>query len=337
MPLQPGHTSGPIGRRTALSIAAAAGAGLSPVNALAQRLPIIRGRDGWLFAPWDDVQRVDLTNLPRVCQITSQAAQLIRATGVEVTIALVPAKAMLYHDMLPQGMVVSREARQRYGAARAALTEGGAGLVPDLSLVMQHQRAARPDQRLFFKADTHWTAAGAEVGAAAMSAGIQATMRLPPSTAPGERLGPPVRRTRGRNDLLDFIPAAERRSFPAEEYLIRAPVARGAASLLQDDRADVAAVGSSFLHPDFNFAPTLSATLARPVALEWKPQNVGPYQTMLDYLRSQLFRQQRPRLLVWCLLEGAMVILPTNRSAFPEHAMTANAFLDGVRSALAAA
>lgn len=327
------HLPTPALKRRGL-VALAAGTALAAPAAQAQRLSAIRGRDGWLFAPWDNVQQADTTNLPRVCEILAEAVGMLRAAHVETVITLIPSKAMVYRNMLPPGMAPSPVALRRYEAARAALTQGGVRLVPDLMTPMAREAAARPEPRLFFKADTHWTPAGAELAAGVMASAIQAAFRFPASPGPGERLGPQVQRVRGRNDLLDFVPAAERRDFPAEPFLIRAPVPRGGAALVQEDRADVAVVGSSFLSPEFNFAAALSAGLNRPVALDWKTANFGPYETLLSYLRSQTFQRQRPLLLVLSLLEGAMVLLPSNRSAFPQHAMSTDAFLSGVRASL---
>lgn len=326
--------SGRIGRRQLGAVVAGAGAALAAPAASAQGLQAIRGQDGWLFAPWDNVQTVDVTNLPRVSEIISEAVRILRAGRVEVAIALIPAKAIVYRNMLPPGMTPVPAALRRYEAARSALMQGGASLVPDLMAPMAREAAARPEPRLFFRADTHWTPVGAELAAGVMAGAIRSAIRLPASPGPAERLGPPVRRTRGRNDLLEFIPAADRRNYPAEEYVIRAPAARTGSALIQEDRADVVAVGSSFLAPEFNFSSALSAELGRPVALDWKPANLGPYATLLTYLRSQMFQRQRPRLMVLSLLEGAMVLLPTNRSAFPQHAMSTDAFLDGVRAAV---
>lgn len=327
------HAQTPVLMRRGLA-ALAAGTALAAPPARAQHLSAIRGREGWLFAPWDNVQQADTTNLPRVCDILAEAVGMLRAAGVETVIALIPSKAMVYRNMLPPGMAPSPVAQRRYEATRAALTQGGVRLVPDLMTPMAREAAARPEPRLFFKADTHWTPAGAELAAWVMAAAIQSAFRFPASPGPAERLGPPERRVRGRNDLLDFVAAAERRNFPAEPFLIHAPISRAGAALVQEDRADVAAVGSSYLAPEFNFAAALSAGLGRPVALDWKTANVGPYETLLAYLRSRTFQRQRPLLLVLSLLEGAMVLLPSNRSAFPQHAMGTDAFLGGVRAAL---
>jgi alginate O-acetyltransferase complex protein AlgJ len=316
--------------------AAMAGLTLAPLGARAQPESAIRGRDGWLFAPWERLDRVDLTNIPRVCEIIGEAMRMIRAAGIEVVLALIPSKAIIYLDMLPPEMTPSREALGRYALIHRTLQEQRAGWLPDLLSPMLQARAARPDQRLFFRADTHWTAAGAELCASEVARFIRDQIPLPPAPGPGERLGPPVLRTRTRADLLPFLPAVERRQYPPEEYLIRPPVRTGNAGLVAEDRADVMALGSSFLAPEFNFSPALSAGLGRPIALEWRVANIGPYATLTGYLGSQLFRRQAPRLLVMSLLEQPMVLLPGNRAAFPEHAMSADSFLERVRQALAA-
>ncbi len=199
---------------------------------------------------------------------------------------------------------------------------------------MLAQRRADPATPLFFRADTHWTPAGSAVAAAEVARAAQA-LRLPPSRGAGLRLGAPTNETRLRRDLVEFVPTQDRSKYPAEPFTIRRPVTRG--GLLDDAAADTAILGPSFMHPDFNFAPELSAALNRPVSLHWRTQNVGPFATMLEWLRGPVFRRDRPKLLVWALLESALLTGPENRGAFPQHAMSGAEFLDGVRQALPAA
>ena len=93
-------------------------------------------------------------------------------------------------------------------------------------------------------------------------------------------------------------------------------------------------VGTSNVQPRFGFQPVLSNQLVRPVGLSWKPNNVGTYATLLDYLRSDAFRQQRPRALVWNHLEQDMVNT-TNNSSWGQAAIAPAEFLNQVRRAVA--
>lgn len=71
----------------------------------------------------------------------------------------------------------------------------------------------------------------------------------------------------------------------------------------------------------------------RPVGLFWRP-NVGTYAVLLEYLRSEAFRQQRPRALVWNHLEQDMMNA-TNNTSWGSNAMPPAEFLNQLRRAVA--
>ncbi|WP_431270323.1 alginate O-acetyltransferase AlgX-related protein [Dankookia sp. P2] len=104
--------------------------------------------------------------------------------------------------------------------------------------------------------------------------------------------------TNPASDLVRFLPADQRAKYPPETYQIREPQAAG--GLLDgDDGADVVVVGNSFAQPKYGFVPLLAAQLDRPVGLAWRPNNYGPWFTLLEYLKSDGFRRRRPKALVW--------------------------------------
>jgi alginate O-acetyltransferase complex protein AlgJ len=104
--------------------------------------------------------------------------------------------------------------------------------------------------------------------------------------------------------------------------------------MIEDDTADVVVIGNSYMQPKYNFAPALSNQLNRPVSLVWKVHLVGPYKTLLTYLGSESFRQHRPRAIVWNFHEVDMEPMTNSRAAWPQDAMTDEAFLADVRRAV---
>jgi alginate O-acetyltransferase complex protein AlgJ len=201
---------------------------------------------------------------------------------------------------------------------------------------MAAHRKARPGDQLFFKADTHWTPDGAAVAAAEVARQVQAANILAASRTPGIRLAAPVIETRMRRDLVEFLPASERAAHPPERFSIRRPQASGGRGALLDEAiSDVAVVGPSFMAPEFNFHVELSAAMNRPVALHWRTQATGPFETLLEYLRSPTFQRERPKFLLISVLESAMGINPEHRGAYPMSNMSGAAFVAGVRQAVA--
>ena len=288
------------------------------------------GKDGWLFPLWDNLRRLDTTALQTATKALNDAVALFKAARIEVAVALLPSKARLYRRFLPADMVVAPEVDRRYGMVLAELRKPGT-LAPDLDAPFT--RAAAGADPLYFKADTHWTPAGATLAATEVANAIKAKNRLPASPRPGVRLAPPVPSVHPIGDLPRFLPPAERAKYGPEPYNRVEVASSGAAGLLEDDSADVAVIGNSFMEPRYGFTPTLSSLLARPVSLFWKPNNIGVYSTLVSYVGSDSFKRQRPKLIVIGFLEVDMTS-PPNNSSWGQNAMTSEAFLAGLRSGL---
>ena len=57
------------------------------------------------------------------------------------------------------------------------------------------------------------------------------------------------------------------------------------------------------VQPYFGYPQKLSNALDRPVSVNWKPGNVGPWIVLLEYLESDDFRTNPPQVLVWQMFE----------------------------------
>ena len=312
--------------------AALAGLRATPSRAFEVVNGTIIGRERWLFPLWDDPRAAEFVNIASSAGFINRTVRVLRQAGIETLIVLTPAKGRVYRDFLPADLGFTPEGEIRYRFALDALVQAGT-LAPDLATGMQDWRTANPSSALFFKADTHWTAEGAEYAAEAVARLVNAAVELPAPARPGMALGPVATRLRPRNDLADALgqPAA----YPLQSYRIHPPsVSRGAAALTEDDGADVAVVGSSYMAPELNFAPMLSNRLGRPVTLVWRTYDLGPYHTLLLYLRSRAFQRQRPKLIVWSFHEVGIKAGPELVAAWTEYAIGRQAFIAEVQKAV---
>ena len=281
--------------------------------ALAQlRGNLVIGRDGWLFAGWEDVRRAANQRMRPVLQLLSQTVRTLREADIAVGISLAPTRARLFADMLPPDFQPNADASRRYELALEELRHSGA-VVPDMLTLFSGLRTSQREA-LFFKADSHWTATGAEAAANEMGRALREAHPLPASRRPGTRLGNYLTNVHS-GDLLALLPEADKSRYPPERFRIRqAAAASGGGSveggLLADDGADVVIIGNSYMQPYFGYPQVLSAALNRPVSLVWKTARVGPYKTLLDYVTGSQFRAGRPRLLVWHLMEGSLEQMP---------------------------
>ena len=281
---------------------------------------VLIGRDGWLFSaagepPGTYIRAVDQS----VADLITEAAGIIRGAGIEPVLVLLPSKNRVYRPQT--GSPASPpEFMGRYAFLLGQLRRANT-IAPDVDGIFRRAIAQQPGEGLYFRTDTHWTPRGAELTAAVLAQALRESGKLGPAPRPGTALAPPVTMTHTIGDLQRLLPDNRRGQFPPEEYRIRLPVQAGAAALLDDGAADVALVGPSFLEPRYSYHNVASNQLGRAVQLSWRPNTTGPYGILLEYLRSVEFRTQRPKVLVWHLLEINMASGPNvtdwNRFAMP--------------------
>jgi len=322
-----------VSRRDALRglATAAVGAGLSRPAAAALQDFVVVGKDGWLFAVFDEVRQFEMGRFRTVTQGINDAVAVLKHAGIETVISLTPAKSRVYREFLPADFQFIPEVEKRYDMARDILTKPGT-LVPDLSAVMLGLRKANPQVDYFLKADTHWTGDGAEPCAIEIAKQINAKLHLPPSSKPGTQLGPVITAKQSNNDLADGLPDAQAAKYGPQSYHIHQVVQSGGAGLLDDDAADVLLVGNSYMQPKYGFAPMLSNQLGRPVSLVWKVHQSSPYKTLLSALSSDKVRNQRPKLLVWDFEETDMVSLTDQQDVWGPNVIKSDVFLTQLRS-----
>lgn len=327
---------GPFGAGLGTAIGTGPGGGLVRKAAAVTIVNgVVIGKDRWLYLVFDDPRQVHAARNQQIARLVSDATGLIRARGIDCAILLTPTKARTYPEFLPEDWTFNTESERRYALALEALRAGGA-LVPDLATLLLNHRRAAPGEALFFRNDTHWTPTAAELVATELAAQLSRRVQFPAPRGRATRLGERVQMPGTENDLLNLLPGAERANYQPEPFLVRRPIAApGRNALVEDDEADVALVGNSFAQPKYNLAPALSAQLGRPVSLTWENHLKGPYRTLLNYLQGPGFKRQRPKVLVWNILEQDLGVLPSDARAFPSSAMAADEFLSGIRQAVA--
>jgi alginate O-acetyltransferase complex protein AlgJ len=294
---------------------------------------VVIGKSGWLFATWDVLHPVVPRLVTNVTSVMNEAIGVLKSKGIATAITLLPSRSRLYGEFLPDGLVLKPEVVGRYNQALRELRAPGT-LVPDLASALADARRVQPQVPLFFKADTHWMPAGAEAAAMAFAKDVVAKAGLPPSTQPGTKFGAPVEMEHV-NDLARLLPAPQRDQFPIQTYMFRPPVS-AQDSLTDDDKSDIAVVGNSYMQPKYGFSPMLSYQLQRPVSLMWDVNSVGPYTMLLRYLASDMFRQQRPKLLVWNIHEMDLENEPNLTEMWSQNSMTAQSFISEVRKRVGA-
>jgi alginate O-acetyltransferase complex protein AlgJ len=283
-------------RRTFLASALAAGSALAFRPAAAATSLIIDGKGDWLFPTWESLTDPGTAGIADAIATIAATNQTLHAGGIALLVLVVPLKARLYPDKLPDGVAISPEVATRYASILAQLA---AAKIPTFDVDAVLRGLTEPT---FFRTDYHWTEWSAEAVARACAEHLRALAPLPPSATALPPLGP-WSQDQHEGDLASLLPADRQKAVGQETITIRA-IDASREELLDGSAADVHVVGNSFSMPYLGFPEMLAETLSEPVGVSAKFGNAGPWETMVEYLESPPFTANRPRAIVWQFVEG---------------------------------
>ena len=262
------------------------------------------GHQDWLFsseelAVYPAAQDATSDNLAQIDRIAGQLA----SQNIAVIVAVVPAKARIYSEHLPNGSLYpATVARHEIFVDWLATKQ-----IPWVSF-KEPLLAAKTQQPVFLKTDTHWTPFGARVAATHLQQFIstQFTGLINPTDQFKTTVTDPQP---FEGDLMSFIPVRD--LFPglgpsadwlsAEQTELIATTDSASENSLFTDQPDfdITLVGTSYSANDrWNFQGALQQATGQQI-LNYAELGVGPIKPMLNYLASNDFQQSPPRLIIW--------------------------------------
>ena len=270
---------------------------------------LIQGQEGWLFPGWEKLDQVQPEKIRSVLDSLAVVNRCLKASGTELIVLVIPTKALMNEAHLPVSQAPSLAMRGRYAWLQGELAARKLHTV-DLKTVLQTWESDGDARHVtFFRTDYHWTPQAAEEAARVTSALIAPTVVFDNAPRGGAALGEVVLVRRYGDLAMRFMSAEQRVALKRDVFRVRAPV-KETQLLLDEDPTEVYVVGNSFVQTYLGFPAMLSHTLNRPVGLHWKPGNFGPWFTLLEYLQSEDFQKNRPKVIVWQLNEPRMFAGP---------------------------
>lgn len=262
---------------------------------------VVLGREQWLFSDeeFKPIAGSDLFEQENLALIQG-VRDTLKQQGVELVLAIVPAKARLYPEYIGQqtpAMLHGGLYQEFHAQARQA------GIfAPDLLGTLQE---AKDRGQVFLRTDSHWTPMGAEV--AAQQLGLAIAKHSPLSGQARQFVTEADTSAPHKGDLTNFLPLDPLFSnlLPAPDTLQKRTThaAETAAdtgdALFADNEIPVALVGTSYsANPNWNFVGALQQALQSDVA-NYAEDGHGPILPMLKYLQSDAFKNSPPQVLIW--------------------------------------
>jgi alginate O-acetyltransferase complex protein AlgJ len=263
---------------------------------------VVLGRDQWLYSDeeFNPIVNEEL-NLQGNYALVEGVRQELKAKGVKLVMAIVPAKTRLYPEHLGEVKPSSIHANlyEDFHAHVAA----NKILAPDLFGPML--KAKLDGQQVFLRTDTHWTPEGAQIAAETLAKTI--AEKAPLSGEPQHFVTEPAEKVTHKGDLRLFLPLDPlfENLMPKTEPLQKRNTvaaqdqAGGDDALFANTEVPVALIGTSYsANPNWNFVGALKQALNSDV-VNYAEDGHGPILPMLSYLKSDAFKNSPPQVLIW--------------------------------------
>lgn len=293
---------------------------------------VMVGQENWIFPGWGSLTEVKKDGISKNTKLISELNQSLDRKNIKLLVLLLPDKARMYAEKLPDNVKLSEAVNKRYTDVLQALTQSDVLTFDDVSVLANVKAQGK---QTYYRTDQHWTLAASDATALATAETIQnAVGQLAGKSGTGVELGDQITERR-YGDLAElFLSPKQRKEVGREIYTVRRP--HESQGLIDEQAAPVHVSGNSMVQPYFGYPDMLSNALDRPVSLNWKPGNVGHWQVLLDYLESPMYRNQKPQVLVWQIFEATYELGPDAKGWWDNASiMSADTWLSRVKSAVA--
>ena len=262
---------------------------------------VVLGREQWLFT---DEEFKPAAGAEQLMQENLALIRGVRDTlqrhGIELVLAIVPAKARVYSEYLGKALPASLH-NDLYNQFHAQARLAGV-FAPELMAPLEQAKARG---QMFLRTDTHWTPMGAEVAAQALAEAVSRQNLL--DSDPRQFITEAGGTSPYKGDLTHFLPLDPLFSnlLPSPDNLQQrstrpaTPEGESGDALFAATQIPVALVGTSYsANPHWNFLGALQQALRSDVA-NYAEDGHGPLLPMLKYLQSDAFKDNAPQVVVW--------------------------------------
>ncbi len=283
---------------------------------------VAMGKNGWLFhvAEYGAYQNETLNDMSEKLNLIGAASAMFKQKGIQLVVALVPAKLHVYESELPSEFPLTDTMRSRYARALEALRSQGVTAVDLLTPLLEGKKAKEESKYpVYQRLDHHFSSRGALIAAKAVADVVQKNLK--PTDLPKAsfklRAMPPE--TYQESSLLPRLPASQQGQYKSEAFIPYEleRLSGGNAGLLGGNDAKVVLVGSSASKGgrQWPFEYGLPFYLSTNV-INAAQVGHGPWLPMENYLRDPSYQNSPPKVVIWQLWEA--FLLNVDQAALPQ-------------------
>lgn len=312
----------------------------TPVAIATDAVPVLFGKDSWLFTPYEFATSADAQDTMASIQMFQKINKLFENKGITLALVIVPSKIRIHADKLPDNKPLDSYTADKYGKAVASLREKGVHVVNlnDAFLASSHRNSDTP---LFLRLDTHWSPSGALLAAETIKNEIEANpvLKATYSKTAEEKytlvMNAKKSNTRAR-DLVRLLPPGAP-SFPPEQVLpfkVSRTQESQSGLIGADDNVEITVIGSSYTNKNTLYPDALRYTLQRNLLDLSIPVDQGPWVGMEGYLKDESFKTKKPKLIIWEIPERELRSPPNNTARDPRYVINNDQWVSRVTALL---
>lgn len=295
-------------------------------------ISVFQGKNGWLFPAWESLSDVDVAGIQDSVGLFEQAQQLLQGVGTKLFFVVIPTKASVEQQHLPDSHPLSKAVKERYTLIQAIFQRHGLASVDVLTAMTDLQRRG---QSAYYRTDYHWTSAASEATADATARLIAKDTPIPKSASASQPLGEWVNERHFGDLAANYLSPRARAKLGREVFRVRLEAA-ASGNLLDDELPTVHVMGNSFVQPYWGFSQRLSQQLGTGASLTWQVGNTGHWAIALKHAATQLKGQPKPLAIVWQLNEAQIHMGPNTPGLFDKDTlMPPHVWLEQLKMSLA--
>ena len=277
----------------------------------------VEGKKNWFYTAVEYVfngcEKVDVVQ--DSTDVVSAVSRILETKKIGLNVAIVPIKARIYQENLPDAVKLSEITLDRYKNLKDTLLKNKVNVI-DLNSEFTQAKKKYSDFPLFYRTDHHWSSQGSDLAAQIISKKIIADgliVNLP--TVQWEVKKDTVRLTSYSNLGSIQIPESKHELYIPTYY---SKMGNGSEGLLDGNYPGIVVTGDSFANGDHDtdgrapFSTAIGFYTKRDVLNAAIPGK-GPFYPFLDYVSSSAYQNHLPKTVVWEMWEA---LLQTYDSGF---------------------
>lgn len=306
----------------------------------ADAVPVLFGKDDWLYTPYEFAQTSDAADTQATIGLFQKVNKLFEKKGIALALVIVPSKVRIHADHLPDNKPLDSYTADKYENAYKQLKDGGVNVV-NLNQAFLASPNRTSDTPLFLRLDTHWSPAGSSLAAETIKSVIMSTpalkAALDATPTVGYTLNVDKKKTVTRaRDLVRLLPKEQQTYGP--EQVMGFKVVRNVASQVSLQGAGevvgVLAIGSSYSNPNTGYGDALRFQLQRDVLNISIPVDQGPWVGMEAYLKDEAYKTNPPKLIIWEIPERELRSPPNAKFRDARYQIDNNEWLNRIAALL---